>query len=192
LPRTPLAKGIPTQLSTKPIWRGCFTTKASTAARLGSILADLTDVETALGQFARAEADGAQSLAILSRWREPESQEMAAENVMLATLYMRERKTAEAAKILPDAVALERRLAVDPRVLADGVLRLAELRALERNWHDAQTLFSEAISIYESTMGPNHPGMAPVLLEYANVLKHCGAPRAEVKNIEARARAIKT
>jgi tetratricopeptide (TPR) repeat protein len=160
--------------------------------RLGSILADLTDVETALGQFARAEADGAQSLAILSRWREPESQEMAAENVMLATLYMREGKTAEAAKILPNAVLLERRLAVDPRVLADGVLRLAELRALERNWHDAQTLFSEAISIYESTMGPHHPGMAPVLLEYANVLKHCGAPRAEVKNLEARARSIKT
>ena len=160
--------------------------------RLGSILADLTDVETALGQFARAEADGAQSLAILSRWREPESQEMAAEHVMLATLYMRERKIAEAAKILPDAVLLERRLAVDPRVLADGVLRLAELRALEHNWHDAQALFSEAISIYESTMGPNHRGMAPVLLEYANVLKHCGAPRAEVKNLEARAKAIKT
>jgi tetratricopeptide (TPR) repeat protein len=165
--------------------------------RLGRILADLTEVETALGQFARAEADGERSLAILSRWLEPESTEIAVENVMLGTLYLRERKIAEAAKILPDAVSLERQLAVGPRmpdrrVLADGIRRLGELRALERNWHDAQTLYSEAIAIYESTPGSGLPGMAPVLLEYVDVLKHCGAPRAEVKNIEARARAIKT
>jgi tetratricopeptide (TPR) repeat protein len=165
--------------------------------RLGSILAKLTAVETAQGEFVRAEADGEQSLAILSRWREPESPEIAAENVMLGTLYLRERKIAEAAKVLPDAVALERRLAGDPRmpdrrVLADGIQSLAALRALERNWHDAQTLYSEAIAIYESTLGPSHPGIAPVLLEYADVLKHCGASRAEVKNIEARARAMKT
>jgi tetratricopeptide (TPR) repeat protein len=160
--------------------------------RLGSILAQLAAVETAEGQFVRAEADGERSLAILSQWREPDSAEMAVEKVMLGTLYLRERKIAEAAKILPDAVAVERRLAADPRVLADGILRLAELRAFERNWHDAQILFSEAITTYESMPGPKHPGIAPVLLEYANVLKHCGAPRAEVKNIEARARAIKS
>jgi tetratricopeptide (TPR) repeat protein len=165
--------------------------------QLGRILTELTNVETALGQFARAEADGERSLAILSRWSEPDSQEMAVEYVTLATLYMRERKIAEAAKILPDAVAVERGLAIDlpnydRRVVADGIKRLAELRALQHNWHDAQTLYSEAITMYESTLGPSHPGIAPVLREYADVLKHCGAPRAEVKNIEARARAIKT
>jgi tetratricopeptide (TPR) repeat protein len=167
------------------------------SSRLGTILADLAAVETAQGQFARAEADGERSLAILLRWRAPESSEIAVEKVMLGALYLRERKIAEAEKILPDAVAIERQLAGDPRmpdrrVLADGIRRLGELRALERNWHDAQTLYSEAIAIYESTPGPGHRGMAPVLLEYADVLKHCGAPKAEVKNIEARARAIKT
>jgi tetratricopeptide (TPR) repeat protein len=165
--------------------------------RLGRILADLTNVETALGQFARAETDGEQSLAILSRWREPASAEIAIENVTLATVYLRERKIAEAEKILPGAVALERRLSDDPhmpdrRILADGIQKLGELRALEHNWHDAQKLFSEAIAIYASTLGPSHPLMAPVLLEYAAVLKHCGAPKAEVKDIEARARSIKT
>jgi hypothetical protein len=94
-------------------------------------------------------------------------------------------------------VALERRLeGADPgiarRILADGIRRLGELRALEHNWSEAQTLYSEALEIYGSTIGSNHPGMAPVLLEYADVLRHCGAPKAEVKNIEARARAIKT
>jgi tetratricopeptide (TPR) repeat protein len=160
--------------------------------RLGSILAELAAVETAQGEFTRAEADGAQSLEILSRFRGPDSLEMAVENVMLGTLYLRERKIAEAAKILPDAVALERRLAGDRGVLADAILRLAELRALERNWRDAQTLFNEAIAIYESALAPGHPGMAPMLLEYANVLKHSGAPRGEVRNVEAKARALKT
>jgi tetratricopeptide (TPR) repeat protein len=166
--------------------------------RLGRILGDLTRVETALGQFSRAEADGKQSLAILSQWRDAGSPEIAVENVALATLYLRERRIAEAEEILPAAVALERRLAaVDPyipdrRVLAEGIQRLAELRALEQNWHDAQALYSEAIAIYESTPGFSRPGMAPVLLEYADVLKHCGAPRAEVKDIEAKARAMKT
>jgi hypothetical protein len=31
-----------------------------------------------------------------------------------------------------------------------------------------------------------------VLREYADVLRHCGAPKAEVKNIEARAKATKS
>jgi tetratricopeptide (TPR) repeat protein len=168
-------------------------TRLPNSSRLGTILADLTAVETAEGQYARAEADAAQSLAILSQRREPESAEIAVEKVTLATLYLRERKVAEAAKILPDAVALERRLASpNQRVLADGIRRLGELRALEHNWSEAQTLYSEALEIYGSTIGSNHPGMAPVLLEYADVLRHCGAPKAEVKNIEARARAIKT
>jgi tetratricopeptide (TPR) repeat protein len=164
---------------------------------LGTILASLTAVETALGRFARAEADGEQSLAILSRRREPESPEAAAASVLLAALYLRERKIAEAAKILPDAVALERQLAGDARLpdqrfLAEGIRRLGELRALQHNWHEAQTLYSEAIAIYESTLGYSHPGIAPILIEYADVLKHSGAPRAEVKNIEARATAMKT
>jgi tetratricopeptide (TPR) repeat protein len=166
--------------------------------RLGRILGDLTRVETALGQLSRAEADGKQSLAILSQWHDSDSPEIAVENVTLATLYLRERRVAEAEAILPAAVALERRLAaVDPylpdrRVLAEGIRRLAELRALEQNWHDAQALYSEVIALYESTPGFSRPGTAPVLLEYADVLKHCGAPRAEVKDVEARARAMKT
>jgi tetratricopeptide (TPR) repeat protein len=167
------------------------------SSRLGTILADLTAVEAAEGQYARAEADAAQSLAILSHRGEPDSAEIAVEKVTLATIYLRERKISEAAKILPDVVALERRLAsagpdIARRILADGIRRLGELRALEHNWTEAQTLYGEAIGIYESTIGSSHPGMAPVLREYADVLRHSGAPKTEVKNIESRARAIKT
>ena len=163
----------------------------SDSSRLGTILADLTLVETAEGRYAGAEADAMRALAILSRRQEPDSPEIALENVTLAAIYLHERKISEAAKILPDAVALERRMA-NRRVLADGIRTLGELRALEHNWSEAQTLYSEAIGIYESTIGSNHPGMAPVLREYADVLRHCGAPKTEVKNIEDRAKAIKT
>jgi len=161
------------------------------SSRLGTVLADLSAVETAEGQYARAEADATQSLAILSRRQEPDSPEIAVENVMLATLYLRERKIAEAAKILPSAVVLERRMS-NRRVLADGLRGLGELRALEHNWSEAQALYSEALEIYESTIGSNHPAMAPVFREYADILRHCGAPRTEVKDIEARARSIKS
>lgn len=160
-------------------------------SRLGAILAELATAETAQRQFGRAEADAEQSLAILSRGREPSGQEIAVEKVLLGTIYLSERKIAEAGSILPDAVTLERRVAGDPRILADGIRRLGELRALQQNWQEAQTLYSEAIALYESTFGPSHPGIARMLLEYANVLKHTGAPRAEVKNIEARAKAIR-
>jgi hypothetical protein len=154
-------------------------------------------VEIALGQFARAEADGEQSLSILARRYPPENLELAAGKVLLASVYLHQRKIADAAKILPSAVALERQLAADSRMpdkrtLADGIRRLGELRALQHNWREAQMLYSEAIAIYESTLGPSHPVIAPVLLEYANVLKQCRAPRSEVKNIEARARAIRS
>jgi tetratricopeptide (TPR) repeat protein len=164
----------------------------------GSILANLAAVETSLGQFAQAEADGALSLAILSAKRGPESLEVAFAKVSFATACLRERKLEEASKLLPEAIAVERRLAGDPRmgdqrVLAYAVRALGEVRAAQHQWVEAQALYSEAIGIYEAALGERHPTIAPVLREYADVLKHAGAPRAEVKRIEAKARAaIKT
>ncbi|HWE51010.1 MAG TPA: tetratricopeptide repeat protein [Bryobacteraceae bacterium] len=164
--------------------------------RLGNVLASLTVVETAQGEFIRAETDGKQSLAILTRLREPDSPEIAVQQVTLGALYLKEKKIDDAAALLPGAVAVERLLSDDSRlpdrrVLADGIRRLGELKALQRDWTGARTLYAEAVSIYESTLGPAHPAIAPVLLEYAGVLKHCNTPGAQVKDIEARARAMK-
>jgi tetratricopeptide (TPR) repeat protein len=164
---------------------------------LGNVLAYLTSVETALGEFPGAEADALRAIAILSRLRDPHGLEVASAKVLLGTLYLRQGKTAEAERILPEAVEAERRLASDPRainprVLADAIRRLGQLRVLQGNWHDAQPLYRESLALYESNIGLFDPVLAPVLTEYANVLKHNGAPRAEVKSLEARAKAIKS
>ena len=165
--------------------------------RLATVLAELSAVETAEKQFARAESDARQSLAIVALHNEPESLNVAVQQLVLATVYLREKKIAEAEAILPETVALERRLtadspSVDRRILAHAVRRLGELRALQHNWREAQALYGEAIGIYEATSGATHPALAPILLEYAEVLKHSGVPKEQVRSVEARAKAIRT
>ncbi len=163
--------------------------------RLATLLAEFSAVETAEKQFARAEADAEESLAIVSRHRAPGSLEIAVQQVILATVYVRERKPAEAERILPGAVATERRLLADRptsdrRILAQALRILADLRALQQNWREAEALYREVIGIYESTSGGNHPVLAPILLRYAEVLKHCGVPKEQVRSVEGRAKAI--
>lgn len=163
--------------------------------RLATVLAETSAVETAEKQFVRAEADAAEALAIVARHHAPGSLEVAVQQVVLAAVYVRERKVAEAEEILPAAVAAERRLLADPatsdrRVLAQGLRALADLRALQQDWREARKLYAEVIGIYETTAAGNHPALAPILLRYAEVLKHCGVPRAQVRDVEARAKAI--
>jgi tetratricopeptide (TPR) repeat protein len=161
----------------------------------GDVLSVLTLVETALGKFDLAEADGKQLVGIACVNHNSDNLEIALAKVALATVYLRERKFDEAAKILPEAIAVERRSADDPRmrdqrVLAYAVIGLGEARAAQRNWTEAESLYSEAIGIYEAKLGEGNPTIAPVLREYARILKHAGAPRKEVKRIEAKANAI--
>lgn len=164
--------------------------------RLAAVLAELASAEAAQNEFSRAEADAQLSVDLVSRTNSPATFEVAVEKVMLATIYIREKKIEAAQMILPDAIALERRLAaqspaIDRRDLACGIRGLAQLRELQHRWSEARTLFSEAIATFESAAGPHHPAMASMLLEYARVLKRSGASHAAVKAVEARARALK-
>lgn len=172
-------------------------TRLGVGLPLGKILADLSAVESALGEFAAAETDGQQSLAILTRFRDPQSLDVVSSKVLLGTIYLTEHKTTDAARILPDAVEAERRLAgtpgvINPRVVADGIRRLGQLRAQQNDWREAESLYRESLNLYESNLTSADPALAPVLSEYVNVLKHNGAPRAEVKRFEARVKAIKS
>ncbi len=172
-------------------------TAPSQEERLATLLTEISAVETAGKHFVHAESDAAQALAIVSRHRAPESLEVSLQQVVLATVYVRERKPAEAERILPAAIAAERGLLADPatsdrRVLAQGIRILADLRALQQNWREAQTLYAEVVGIYESTSGGNHPALAPILLKYAEVLKHCGVPKEQVRSVQARAKAIRS
>ncbi|HWF11250.1 MAG TPA: tetratricopeptide repeat protein [Bryobacteraceae bacterium] len=163
--------------------------------QLVNTLAELTSVERELGRFGTAEDYGEKALLILHSHMPPgrdegASLEMVLLEANLGNLYIRERKLAQAESVLPAAVEAERRLFTNDRALADGLRSLAALRSQQRAWTEAESFYREAIGVYERRLGEDHPDLAPVLREYAAVLKHQGAPRAQVKNIEARARSI--
>jgi hypothetical protein len=155
-----------------------------------AVLGELTSVETALGKFGLAEDYGEKTLALLKRHVPAGSPEIALAQIHLGTLYLREHKIAEAEKVLPPAVEAERRFLKEGRTLGYGVRNLAALRVQQQAWTEAESLYREAIGLYEITLGTAHPDLAPVLHEYADVLKHQRAPKAKVRDIETRARTI--
>jgi tetratricopeptide (TPR) repeat protein len=162
--------------------------------QLVNVLTGLTSVETALGGFSAAEECGQRAVAILRAHAADSASgnrgEIALVEVSLGGLYLREGKMAEAEATLAPAVDEERRLFKTGRRLGDGIRMLASLRTQQQAWGQAESLYREALGIYEAALGPDHPDIAPVLYEYAGVLKHQRAPRNKVRSIEARARAI--
>jgi len=162
----------------------------SNSVRLVNVFAELTSVEMRLGRFRIAEDYGEKAVSILNSHVPPGSREIVFTQINLAALYLREHKTAQAEKILPAAIDAERRFLKDGRILGDGIRDLAALRAQQHAWNEAESLYREAIGCYERKLGAGHPDLAPVLREYAAVLKHRGASKSEIRNIEARARAI--
>jgi tetratricopeptide (TPR) repeat protein len=162
--------------------------------QLVNVLSGLTSVETALGKFSAAEESGKKAMAILREHAANSATanrgEIALIEVSLGGLYLREGKTAEADAILTPAVDEEHRLFHAGRRLGDGIRMLALLRTQQQAWSQAESLYREALGIYEAALGPDHPDTAPVLHEYAGVLKHQRAPKDKVRSIEARARAL--
>jgi tetratricopeptide (TPR) repeat protein len=158
--------------------------------QLVNVLSELATVETGLGKFGLAEEYAEKALSNLSAHVPAGSLDIALAQVNLAGLYLRERKTAAAEKILPPAIETERQVLRSGRTLADGIRNLGRLRVQQHAWSDAETLYRDAIGFYNVKLGPDHPDLAPVLREYAGVLKHQGAPRAQLKDLEARARSI--
>ncbi len=164
--------------------------------RLGTILADLTTVETALGQFARAEADGKQSLAILLHGRGPRSPEVAVQRVTSLRFIFVEKNSAKP----PPSCRKRLRLNVNwngmPASPTAAFLRtesassvncgLCNTTGMRRN-----RCISKPLQLMNRRSAPAIRGLRRYCLEYADVLKHCGASGSDVKDVEARARAIK-
>lgn len=162
--------------------------------QLVNVLTGLTSVDTALGKLGAAEVWGQKAVAILREHAANSVSgnrgEIALVEVSLGGLYLREGRTADADAVLTPAVGVERQLFQPGRRLGDGIRMLALLRTQQQAWSQAESLYGEALGIYEAALGPDHPDIAPLLREYAAVLKHQRAPKEKVRNIEARARAI--
>jgi tetratricopeptide (TPR) repeat protein len=150
-----------------------------------SVVANAEDKAAQAADYAR------RAISILNLQERMNTRMLAVAQVTLAGVFVRNRNTAEAEKILPAAVESQRQSAVSPLTLAASVQLLGELRAQQRNWHAAETLFREAIAIYgrNSPSGVN-PALAPLLRGLADALKHEGGSKQEVRELEARERDI--
>jgi tetratricopeptide (TPR) repeat protein len=166
------------------------TRSGASDSRLGLILAELSACASGEKKLGLAEEYAQQALAILNRQPEPNRTAIALARVNLADVYLKAHRLDDAEAILPGAIATERELAPDTRLLADGLRRLADLRNQQHAWQKAGELYREAIDIYERRLGANSPVLAPALRGYAEALRHFGGSKSEVRIAEARAKAV--
>jgi tetratricopeptide (TPR) repeat protein len=166
------------------------TRSGPTDAGLGLVLAELSASASGQKKFGMAEEYAQQSLAILKRQPQSNPTAIALASVNLADVYLKSRRLDEAERLLTPAIATERQLVPGTRLLADGLRRLADLRAQQHYWQAAQDLYRESIGIYERRLGANSPVLAPALRGYADARRHAGASKAEVRVLESRAKAV--
>jgi tetratricopeptide (TPR) repeat protein len=165
--------------------------QGAAAAELAPICAELSAVANADGKIAEAQEYARRAISILSMQARPNTRALFASQVTLAAIYLRAHNTVEAEKILPAAVEMQRHMGANPLTLAASLQLLGELRAQQRNWHNAETLFREAIGIYESSSPADAgPAIAPLLRGLAEAIKHQGGSKKEVRELEARAREV--
>lgn len=141
----------------------------SAGTQRATILGNLAIVAAAQNKFGTAEDLAEQALITFQRTLAPTSPEVVTMQVTLGAIYLRERKTAQAEKILPEAVRLERSMPLDPRLQADAIHRLADLRAQQKRWAEAESLYREALAIYERRLGPSHPDLVAIRRDMAQV-----------------------
>jgi tetratricopeptide (TPR) repeat protein len=162
-----------------------------TAPELAPIYAELSAVANADGKIAAAQDYAHRSISILTAQAKPNTRALFASRVTLAAIYLRAHNTPEAEKILPAAVEMQREMAANPLTLAASLQLLGELRSQQRDWHSAETLFREAIGIYESSSSADiGAAMAPLLRGLAEAIKHQGGSKKEIRELEARAHDI--
>jgi tetratricopeptide (TPR) repeat protein len=140
--------------------------------RLGFVIAELSIVACVEKKFGIAEQYSREALSVLERAPGPTRGASLLARVSLGAAWLKEHRLAEAEQILPGAISEERRIAPGTCMLADGLRELAALRVAQHSGQEAASLYKEAIAIYRDRLGPNNPVLAPVLKEYANLLKH--------------------
>jgi tetratricopeptide (TPR) repeat protein len=165
--------------------------RGSTAGlQFAVICAEMSDVAGGLGKMAEAENYAERAISILNMQPRPNARTISVAQVTLSAIYIRSHDLASAEKILPQAVEIQRSLAASPSMLAASLHLLGELRAQQHNWAEAESLYREALGIYTKDKGKVNPATAAVLRELADILKHEGGSKDEVRALEGQARDI--
>ncbi len=172
--------------------RAEFIVKSASGVRgseLAVICAEISQVASMEDKTALAEDYAMRALSILNEQPHPDSRTLAMANVTLAGIYIRAHEIATAESILPGAVEMERAAGAGPVMLGASVRLLAELRSEQHNWEAADVLYREAIALYQkAASAETNPVVAPLLHALANVLKHEGGSKEEIRALETRAR----
>jgi len=74
--------------------------------------------------------------------------------------------------------------------VALGFNNLAMFFASQFKYEEAEPFFRRALAIWEKALGPEHPNVAQVLENYADLLRKTGREE-EASGMEARAQAIR-
>ncbi len=160
-------------------------------SELAVIYAAMSSVVASQNKMARAGDFARRALAILNLQPRPDVRAVAIAQATLAGIYLHTHDLVSAEAILPEAVEIQRASAVSPDTLAASLRLLAELRAEQRRWPQAEALYREALSICERPgIANTNPDVAPLLRGLADVLKHDGGSSDEVRALESRARDI--
>ena len=159
-------------------------------SRLWMIYSQSSIVACSQNKFSLAEDYAKKALSMVERQPQPDPARISLARVNLGVVYLRSNRPLDADRVLPAAVADERRVAPGTALLADGIRELAELRAMQHSWREAQDLYRESLAIYERRLGAHNPSLVPILKSYAESLKRGGAPKAETKSVEAQMKTI--
>ncbi|HUS05063.1 MAG TPA: tetratricopeptide repeat protein [Bryobacteraceae bacterium] len=96
----------------------------------------------------------------------------------------------EARRLLEDSLSVRQQTSAAPGPDGGRTFgNLALVRFRQGDLPAAATLYSKAIPLLESRLGPEHPHLGMVLAEYSQVLRKLGN-KSEAKRIERRAKAI--
>jgi tetratricopeptide (TPR) repeat protein len=160
-------------------------------AELAAIFAELSAANAGQGKMSQAEEYSERAIEILKRQSRPDKRAVAIAQVTLASAHLGSHRVEAAEEILPGAVESLRRTPVHPVTLANAVQLLGQLREQQRNWQAAETLYREALGMYERNENAGgNPAVGPLLRALAGVLRHEGGRKDEIHVLESRAREI--
>ncbi|MBZ5621576.1 MAG: tetratricopeptide repeat protein [Acidobacteriia bacterium] len=162
--------------------------KAPDATRAG-ILAIAADIRRDNRQFVEAGRLYQQALALLESWP--------VETIALAHLLdemgvsaMRQNRLVEAEPLFLRARRIfERIVGTESAHTATCLWHLASLYREQKRFSDAEQLFQRSIAVHEKTLGDDVPVLAPVLRDYALMLRMLNRP-SESAALEARAKIL--